>query len=158
MVKSPTSTQPAPLHGARSRRARTLFLFGVLVLGSLGLGACAAARSELGTASSGCYVDLALATRAVHHRGHLEGVRLVSVTSLRTHAPLLFKAAEVRGKRLSQVCLVGFGGKFSASHVQRPIGKTVGHLAVVELDYPNRKLLATLLVRRPPVPFGHYHL
>jgi hypothetical protein len=137
---------------------RRLLACGVLVLGTLGLGGCAAARSELGTASSVCYVDLALATRAVHHEGRLVGVRLVSVPSLRTHAPLLFKAAEVRGKRLSQVCLVGFGGDFSARHVERPIGETAGHLAVVELDYPQRELLATLLVRRPPVSFGHYHL
>jgi hypothetical protein len=143
---------------APSHRLRTLLACGALACGALGLGGCAAARSELGTASSGCYVDLALATRAVHHQGRLEGVRLVSVLSLRAHAPLLFRAAEVRGKRLSQVCLFGFGGHFSAQHVQRGIGEPVGHLAVVELDYPDRELLATLLVRHPPVSFGHYHL
>lgn len=144
--------------GAPGNRVRTLLACGALVLGALGLGGCAAARNELGTASSGCYVDLALATRAVHHHGRLEGVRLVGVPSLRAHAPLLFEAAEVRGKRLGQVCLFGFGGRFTARHVQRGIGEPVGHLAVVELDYPDRELLATLLVRRPPVSFGHYHL
>ncbi len=157
-----TTAMPPPQPGAfartRRRRVRALLACCALVVGALGLAGCAAARSELGTASSGCYIDLALATRAVHHEGRLEGVRLVSVPSLRAHARLLFEAAQVRGKRLGQVCLVGFGGHFRAVHVQRPIGGATGRLAVVELDYPDRELLATLLVRRPPVPFGHYHL
>ncbi|MGH8989091.1 MAG: hypothetical protein ACRDXC_10950 [Acidimicrobiales bacterium] len=137
---------------------RALLACGALVLGATGLGGCAAARSELGTASSGCYVDLALATRAVHHQGSLEGVRLLNVTSLRAHASLLYRAAQVHGKQLGQVCLVGFGGTFRAVDVERPVGEPSGRLAVVELDYPTRRLLATLLVRRPPVSFGHYHL
>lgn len=158
MVETPRTTRAPGLRGAPRRRVRSLLACGVLVLGALGLGGCAAARNELGTASSGCYVDLALATRAVHHEGKLEGVRLVGVPSLRVHAPLLFKAAEVHGKRLGQVCLVAFSGKFRASLVERPIGRTAGPLAVVELGYPHRRLLATLLASRLPVPFGHYHL
>ena len=158
MADPPTTTQGAGLRPVRCRRVRAVLACGVLALGALGLGGCAAARNELGTSSSGCYVDLALATHAVHHEGRLAGVRLVSVTSLRAHAPALFRAAEVRGKRLSQVCLVAFNGRFSASAVERPIGGTRGRLAVVELEYPHRRLLATLLVKRPPVPFGHYHL
>jgi hypothetical protein len=158
MAEAPTTTQAPERRAARRRRVRAVLACGLLVLGALGLGGCAAARNELGTASSGCYVDLALATHAVHHEGRLAGVRLVSVPSLRAHAPALFKAAEVGGKRLGQVCLVAFSGRFHASVVERPIGGATGRLAVVELGYPHRRLLATLLVRRPPVPFGHYHL
>ncbi len=158
MVEAPTTTQAPGLRVARGGRARTVLACAVLLLGALGLGGCAAARNELGTASSGCYVDLALATHAVHHEGRLAGVRLVSVASLRAHAPVLFKAAEVRGKRLGQVCLVAFSGSFHASLVERPVGETAGRLAVVELGYPHRTLLVTLLVKHPPVPFGHYHL
>ena len=139
-------------------RTRTLLACAALVASALGLGGCAAAREELGTAASGCYVDLALASHAVHDHGKLRGVRLVSVRSLSAHAPLLFNAAEVEGKRLSQVCLVAFGGHFAARQVERPIGAPLGDLAVVELGYPRRRLLATLLVTRPPLPFGHSHI
>jgi hypothetical protein len=139
-------------------RTRTLIACAVLVVSALGLGGCAAAREELGTAASGCFVDLALASHAVHHHGRLRGVRLVSVRSLSTHAPLLFHAAEVDGKRLAQVCLVAFDGRFVARQVERPIGAPLGDLAVVELGYPRRRVLATLIVTRPPLPFGHSHI
>ncbi|MDA8076080.1 MAG: hypothetical protein M0Z40_12785 [Actinomycetota bacterium] len=139
-------------------RARTLLACAALAVSALGLGGCAAAREELGTAASGCFVDLALASHAVHDRGRLRGVRLVSVTSLGAHAPLLFNAAEVDGRRLAQVCLVAFGGEFVARGVAHPIGAPSGDLAVVELGFPGRRLLATLLVTRPPLPFGHYHI
>jgi hypothetical protein len=139
-------------------RTRTLLACAALVVSALGLGGCAAAREELGTASSGCFVDLALASHAVHAHGKLRGVRLVSVRSLRAHAPLLFDAAQVEGKRLSQVCLVAFEGHFVARQVEQPIGASSGDLAVVELGYPRRRLLATLLVTRPPLPFGHPHI
>ncbi|MDA8316072.1 MAG: hypothetical protein M0010_13025 [Actinomycetota bacterium] len=140
------------------RRARTLAACAALAVSALGLGGCAAAREELGTAASGCFVDLAMASHAVHDRGRLRGVRLVSVASLSAHAPLLFNAAEMEGRRLAQVCLVAFEGQFVARGVERPIGAPSGDLAVVELGYPRRRLLATLLVTRPPLPFGHYHI
>lgn len=155
-------TNPAPRRrsrrGLRFLRTRTAIACGVLVLGALGLGGCASVRNDLGTVSSGCYVDLALASHAVHHHGRLRGVRLVPVASLRPHEPLLFDAAEVRRKRLGQVCLVAFGGQFHSDLVDHPIGEPTGKLAVVELGYPNRKLLATLIVTRPPLAFGHSHL
>ncbi|HTX62594.1 MAG TPA: hypothetical protein VMD28_03080 [Acidimicrobiales bacterium] len=158
MLDAPTTTRAARFRGRPGPRVRTVLACGAVALVALGLGGCAAARNELGTASSGCYVDLALATRAVHHEGRLEGVRLVSVPTLSAHAPLLFDAAKVHGRRLGEVCLVAFGGSFRASRVEYPIGKATGRLAVVELGYPNRALLATLLVAHPPLPFGHYHL
>jgi hypothetical protein len=143
---------------ARSVWVRAALVCSALLLGASALQGCAAVRNELGTAASNCYVDLAVASRAVHHEGKLRGVRLVSVPSLRAHAPLLYRAAVARERRLSQVCLVAFGGRFDATRVERPIGEQTGVLAVVELGYPNRRLLATLLATRPPLPFGHYHL
>lgn len=139
-------------------RVRALLACAAIVVGALGLGGCAAPREDLGTVASGCFVDLALASHAVHDRGGLRGMRLVSVASLRRHAPLLFDAAEVEGRRFTQVCLVAFGGHFVARHVERPIGARRADLAVVELGYPGRRLLATLLVTRQPLPFGHYHV
>jgi len=160
METGPVSGALRPRRGPAVRwaRVRAVLACGVLAVGALGLGGCAAARNELGTAASGCYVDLALASRAVHHRGHLEGVRLVTVASLRRHAPLLFDAAQAHGGRVEQVCLIAFGGRYRSAGVDRPVGRVAGLLAVVELGYPDRRLLATLVAIRPPVPFGHYHL
>ncbi len=142
----------------RSHRIRALVAAGAVLAGAIGLGGCAAARDELGTSASDCYVDLAVAARAVHHEGRLQGVRLVSVASLRPHAPLLYDAAKTHGKRLGDVCLVAYGGDFEKARVESPLGQSTGRLAVVELGYPGRQLLATLLVVHPPLDFEHYHL
>lgn len=148
--------------GTRARRVRAHGLRAIgatlaLALGAAALGGCAAARNELGTAASSCYVDLPVALEAVHHHGKLGGVRLVTVASLRPHAPRLYRAALAERHRGS-VCLLAFSGDFAASRVERPIGRGTGHLAVVELAYPTKRLLATLLVLRAPLSFGHYHL
>jgi hypothetical protein len=153
-----TALQGTPHRHAWVPKARAMAACGVLALGALGLAGCAAARNELGTVQSACYLDLAKATHAVHHEGKLRGVRLVSVDSLRAHAPLLFNAGVVGGKRLGQVCLIAFGGHFRASNVEDPIGEPSGDLAIVAFGYPDRKLLATLVVTRPPLPFGHFRL
>lgn len=132
----------------------------VVLMGAAGLlGGCASARSELGTAESSCYIALPAAYAAVHHHGRLRGVQLVSVTSLRRRAPLLFRAATTAPKpRVAQVCLVAFGGRFTDGHVSRPIGNETGRLAVVELQFPSKRLLATLLITHPPLAFGHPHI
>ena len=155
-------TPDRPVSHARragsATRVRALLACAAILAGALGLGGCAAPSQELGTAASSCFVDLALASHAVHDHGKLRGVRLVGVASLRAHAPLLFGAAESEGRRVAQVCLVAFGGRFAAHDVEHPLGAPRGDLAVVELGYPGRRLLATVLVTRPPLPFGHYHL
>lgn len=142
----------------RRRFGRAVALGLVVALGAAGLAGCAASRDELGTAASGCYVDLPAALHAVHHHGTLRGVRLVTVTSLRRHAPRLYRVATAHGHRTKNVCLVAFGGHFGASELTHPIGDPTGRLAVVEFAYPTKHLLATLLVRHPPLAFGHYHL
>lgn len=153
----------AVTHGPAGRaglgaRTRALAASGALLLGSLGLTSCASVRNELGTAQSACYVDLAQAAQAVHHAGKLRGVRLVSTNSLRAHAPLLFDVGVVHGKRVGQVCLVAFGGHFHSDQVSHPIGKPEGDLAIVAFGYPDKELLATLVVTRLPLPFGHFRL
>lgn len=121
------------------------------------LGGCASVRNELGTANSDCYIAIPAAAGAVHHHGKLRGVRLVTVSSLRPRSSALYLAATT-SKRASQVCLIAFGGRFTDGGVSHPIGNETGHVAVVELDYPSRRLLATLIVTRTPVPFGHSHI
>jgi hypothetical protein len=130
-----------------------------LVVGAAALGGCASVRNELGTPDSLCYIALPKAVSAVHHHGHLFGVRLVTVASLEHRAPRLYRAArQAPGKKVGQVCLVAFSGTFLAGHVEHPVGRSSGRLAVVELGYPSKHLFATLLVRRFPLPFGHPHI
>jgi hypothetical protein len=123
------------------------------------LAGCTSVRDDLGTASSGCYVALPIATSAVGDQGRLHGVRLVGVPSLRGGDSLLYRAAvSAPPPRVARVCLVAFTGQFQADGVAQPIGRSEGRVAVVELAYPDNRLLATLLIARPPLAFGHSHL
>lgn len=118
------------------------------------LAGCASARSDLGTADSNCYVDVAAALQAVRHEGRLYGIRLVSPTSLGSASPLYRTACEVTS-RPSQLCLVDFEGRFRATAVTDATGDRAGRYAVVEFGYPGRRLLGTVLARRSPLPFAH---
>lgn len=123
------------------------------------LAGCGVARNELGTVNSNCYVVLPIADGAVHHHGKLHGVRLVSVASLRARAPHLYEAAKSAPPPVvREVCLVAFTGKFTSSAVTDPLGKKRGVLAVVEISYPQKRLLGTLLVRKAPLTFLHTHI
>lgn len=144
---------------ARHPWAQPLAAIAALVLSASLLSACASARNELGTASSDCYIELAGAFAAVHHHGRLLGVRLVSVASLRHHAPPLYRAARNDALASSdQVCLVALGGSFRNTAVAHPVGASRGDLAVAELAYPKKQLIATLVTSRAPLPFGHSHI
>lgn len=137
-------------------RIRSMVAAAVLAGGALVFAGCAAVRNELGTTNSDCYIAIPAAAAAVHHHGHLRGVRLVTVASLRRHGGPLYQAAVTAPKpKVSQVCLVAFSGNFAASQVSHPVGKPAGHLAIVELSYPGRRFLATLVITHPPLTFGH---
>ncbi len=154
-----TARGPSRQGDPRFSRVRLATAALVLVAGAGALGGCAAARSELGTADSNCYISLPEGVAAVHHHGRLFGVRLVTVASLERRAPLLYRAArQAPGAKVGQVCLVAFTGAFDAAGVEHPIGGPRGHLAVVELEFPSKRLLGTLLLRHAPLPFGHPHL
>jgi hypothetical protein len=144
----------------RPRRAvAAAAVLATLIVGGFLAGGCTAGRSELGTGSSPCYEALPEAVAAVHGAGSLKGVRLVSVSSLHRFQTRLYDVARAAsGPRVSHVCLVAFSGHFSAPRVEKPVGRYRGTLAVVELAYPSHRLLATLLVARPPLPFGHTHI
>jgi hypothetical protein len=142
------------------RRRRPMLLAGALVVGTtLVLGGCTSVRNDLGTTNSGCYVAIPAAAEAVGHAGHLQGVRLVNVSSLRSReSPLYAAAVAAPGPTVKRVCLVAFTGHFEAATVSSPIGEETGRMAVVELEYPDNRLLATLLIAHPPFPFGHSHM
>lgn len=144
---------------SRARRATVLLLLGVALAAGILLAGCTSARNGLGTTQSDCYVAIPAATRAVHGRGHLQGVQLEPVSALRDHAPRLYRAATTAPKPpVARVCLVAFTGRFRAADLAEHLGDATGRLAVVELAYPGNRLLATLLVAHPPLPFGHSHI
>jgi hypothetical protein len=143
----------------RVPRVRALAAVAALTV-ALGLGAaaCSSARSELGTTNGPCFIALPTAKAAVHSRGHLIGVRLVTWGQLHSTAPYraLAKLSVARPQRL---CLVAFGGRFNHVNVERPVGKhRHGVLAIVVVRYPQNRLLATVVVRHSPTAFGHPHL
>jgi hypothetical protein len=114
-------------------------------------------HETLGTSDAPCYVALPTASQAVGRVGHLDGVRLMKVSSLKTF-PRLETAVKDAGIKSGRVCLVAFTGDFSASSVPHALGRTSGRLAVVVLRYPNGQLVSTVLFRRLPTHFGHSHL
>jgi hypothetical protein len=141
----------------RSVRRAAVWLAAAAALCALVSG-CASARNALGTANSGCYVALPEASAAVNGAGHLQGVRLVSVASLRHTGRLYALATSEPRRHVSQVCLVAFTGPFRASEVHQPHGRSAGRLAIVVLEYPDNTLLGTIILRRVPLHFGHSHL
>lgn len=150
---------PAARRGWRERMRRHLCRVATAVvlvgLGSVAAG-CSGARGELGTSDSPCYVALPTATEAVGHTAHLDGVRLMKVSSL--PYPRLGIALRGQGVTSGRVCLVAFTGTFSSASVSHPSGRSTGHLAVVVLRYPGGGLISTVLFRKSPVHFGHSHL
>jgi hypothetical protein len=122
--------------------------------------ACAATRNELGLNDGLCYVALPAANAAVHGRGSLIGLRLRKVSDLRVVHQLM-PLPTPRGHRLNsgtRLCLVAFRGAFAAREVHRARGREAGRVAVVVLTYPGNRVLGTVILDRPPLPFGHPHL
>jgi hypothetical protein len=123
------------------------------------LAACSPLRSSLGTTNGPCYVALPRATSAVHDHGHLVGVRLVSVDTLRTVAPPVYAVAVAPPPlRPRHVCLVAYSGGFSSGSVRDPHGAPEGPDAIVVLLYPGNRVLGTIIVTHIPLEFGHAHL
>jgi len=154
-VTAGTAGRARVVTGSPRRAARLGASVLAVVLAAGILASCASVRSDLGTADSNCFVDVASALHAVRHEGRLHGVRLVSVASLRPRSSLLYRAARDASRHPSQVCLVDFEGRFSAARVTDALGGRSGRYAVVEFGYPGRRLLGTLLVPKSPLPFGH---
>ncbi len=136
---------------------RNMLVLAAAVAVATGLTACTAVRDDLGTANGPCYIALPAATAAVHGEGRLDGVRLVSISSL-DRSRFLYRTATAARGRGRRVCLVAFRGSFAASRVTKPRGHPSGKLAIVVLDYPENRLLGTVILRHVPVRFGHSHL
>jgi hypothetical protein len=122
------------------------------------LGSCTAARSNLGTSSSSCYLALPAATKAVGSQGRLLGVRLYSMKALRQKSPQLFKIPAREHNSRQRVCVIEFVGHFTNTSVSKPLGRPSGRLAIVALEAPSNQLLGTVILDHPPLQFGHSHI
>lgn len=110
---------------------------------------CAAPRNTLGTRSSACFRSLPTARSAVHHEGHLLGVRRVSRdTVLRA-----FPQADLPPGH--DFCVVGFSGKYKAENVDHPAGAPEGRDAVVIVTMRGTTVVRTFLVDRLPLRLRH---
>jgi hypothetical protein len=120
-------------------------------------GGCTAARNNLGTSDSGCYVALPAAQAALHGAGTFHGVRLVSVKSLHQFERLHAAAVSEPSARVKEVCLVAFTGHFRAATVSQPHGQPSGRFAVVVVEYPDNRVLGTVIFAHIPVRVAHTH-
>ena len=150
-----TGSRPTARRVGSRRRLAVLVALVVLPVAS----GCSA-HNALGTSNSPCYVALPAAEAAVHHQGHLMGLKLVTVSSLSSF-PRLYGVADTTtaaGTPVTKVCLAGFIGRFTYSNVEQPVGPPHGKVAVAVLTYQGNQLLGTVLYRHVPVRFGHSHV
>jgi hypothetical protein len=132
---------------------------GALVLAVTLLASCSSARSDLGSSgtSSSCYMALPTAAKAVGGHGHLEGVRKYSLDSLRALAPRLYRHLADDLSNKQAVCLAGYSGHFSATDVDKPLGRPSGSVAVAVVTTPANELLGTLILTKVPLRFQQTH-
>jgi hypothetical protein len=148
----------ATMPRALRRRALTWWAAGVVVAGAL-CGACTSPRNALGTNASPCYQALPVAAAAVHHRGTLQGVRLVDVERLPENDRLRAVLSKGGGSTIKTVCAFSYRGSYRLDQVQRPLGRqpTGGSApyAVVLVSMPHNALLATFVLAHQPFRFRH---
>ena len=116
---------------------------------------CTSARTNQGTADESCYLALPTAQKAVGGKGHLAGVRKVSLNTLRGMAPRLYGHLSHDMPGHQTVCLAAYRGHFTKDEVQKPLGRQSGPLAVAVVTTPGNKVLGTLILDRIPVRFQH---
>jgi hypothetical protein len=126
-------------------------------LAVLCLSGCTSARSDLGTSDGACFLAVPTAVQAVGPHSRLLGVRLLSRASLRQLAPGLSAELPSAGSSRDRICVLAFAGPFTAQTVAKPVGLPSGPVAVVVARSPSNGLIATVIVRRPPLHFGHSH-
>jgi hypothetical protein len=121
------------------------------------LAGCTAARTNLGTSDSSCYLALPTATKAIGSHGRLHGVQRFTLSALRKKAPHLLDDLGTTAPGSETVCLIAFTGKFTAASVSDPRGRSSGKLAVVVSTTPGNHLLGTVIFTNAPLHFGHSH-
>jgi hypothetical protein len=123
-----------------------------LALGVVALGGCASAHNSLGTGSSACFQALPSATKAVHSKGRLLGVRRVALSQLRrfpTTAPTQPNQAN------RAVCVVAFQGKYAPGDVDHETMARSGNYAVVVVGEHGGQPLRAFVTDKLPLRFRH---
>jgi hypothetical protein len=149
-----------------------------LVVGVVALGGCASTHNSLGTGSSPCFQALPSATKAVHSKGRLVGVRRVSLSQLRkplsmppsstpgssTPAPSVPPSSEPRAfppsTELSNpsnraVCVVAFQGTYGPGDVEHETVQRSGNYAIVVVGEHGGVPLRSFVTDRLPLRFRH---
>jgi len=145
----------------RGSLRRLVVTLGLVVAGAT-LGACTSPRDALGTNASPCFQALPIAAGAVHHRGTLQGVRLIDVNRLGAQDRLravLTVPAVAAGHPIRTLCAFSYRGSYTSDQVERPLdgqpSGTVAPYAVVLVSTPQNTLLATFVLAREPLRFRH---
>lgn len=124
-----------------------------LVLCVAALGGCASAHNALGTGSSPCFQALPSATKAVHNKGRLVGVRRVSLAELRR--PTTTSSSQPPDQSNRAVCVVAFQGKFMPGDVDHVTAQRSGSYAVVVVGEHGGQPLHAIVTDRLPLRFRH---
>jgi hypothetical protein len=125
---------------------------GVLV-GVLTLGGCASAHNTLGTGSSPCFQALPSATKAVHSKGRLLGVRRVSLAQLRR--PTTTSSTQAPNQSNRSVCVIAFQGKFAPGDVDHVAVPRSGNYAVIVVGEHGGEPLRAIVTDKLPLRFRH---
>jgi len=80
-----------------------------------------------------------------------------TLSTLHQQAPRLYEQLDPKGAGSQRICVIAFGGRFKASSVSSPRGRSSGRLAVVVSTAPANHVLGTVILARPPLRFGHSH-
>jgi hypothetical protein len=119
---------------------------------------CTASHNVLGTGDNPCFRVIPEARAAVHDRGTFEGTTYVAPEHLlraikhRNGVP-----DSLQDVARMATCLVAFKGDFTASDVElgwAPHGP--GKVAVVVVRQRNDVVVATVVLHREPLRFGHF--
>ncbi len=149
---------PAPARG-RLGLGRTIAtaVVGWVVAAGL-LAGCSAARSNLGTSESACYLAIPTASQALGGHGRLAGVHLFTGASLHHQIPRLSGRLTVPRPGTQRLCVFEYTGSFTTESVAEPLGSPEGRFAVVVVTTPANHLLATVILDHPPYRFDHTHI
>ena len=135
---------------ARVRRAETLWC---LCAAAVLLGGCGTVRIGIGPNANPCYRAVAAAADALHHKGHLTGVKptdtaslLQALRQLSDHEPV---PSALTGRR-EAVCVVSYTGEFFPAKVRAPwqLRRAPADLAAVVVRTRDARPLATILTSR----------
>ena len=137
----------------RSRWPRLAAATGPILALALLVTACGGPRNTLGTAASPCYRALPGAIEAVHHKGHLVGVRRVDTSTLQKRLPENQQLAAVRDK---QLCVFAFHDDFHAGDVTGATNQAQGPYAIVALTLKSPRVVAAAIVDHLPTRFRHF--